>query len=259
MAGAWSTALVGALVLALLAGCGGNKPTGPTATASAAATPTPTASPPDMPAGTRVRFEATDGKPVSGRYTRATRGDAPAVVLLHEIRGGPDQWDPLIPHLHEAGFATLAYQSRQSWSEAERLPDAAGAVRWLRRRPGVDRDRIALVGASIGASTAVLGMATDTRRTAMAAVALSPPDSSDIWALQDHHEYRPHDLLVIADERESVSGKSVLDGAVRSKLVQSERPGHGVALLAEEGVRDALVGWLRDHAALAGSSLGSRP
>jgi BAAT / Acyl-CoA thioester hydrolase C terminal len=253
MAGASSTALVGAFVLALLAGCGGDDQTSPasaptpTPRAAATPTPTPTATPPAMPAESQVRFPATDGKPVRGRYARAPRWNAPAVVLLHEVRGGPEQWEPLIPLLHEAGFATLAYESRPSWAEAERLPDAAGAVRWLRGRPGVDHDRIALVGASIGASTAVLAMATQTGRTATDAVALSPPDSADIWRLQDRDRYRPHDLLLIADERESDSAKGMLDGAVGSKFMQSEGPGHGVALLAEEGVRDALLGWLRDH------------
>ena len=98
-------------------------------------------------------------------------------MLLHEIRGGPNQWDPLVPFLHEAGYATLAYQSRSSTMEAERLPDAIGALRWLRSRPDVDPDRLALVGASIGASTTAYAMATGARKLADAAVALSPPDS----------------------------------------------------------------------------------
>jgi acetyl esterase/lipase len=184
------------------------------------------------------------GEPVTGKYVAAGR-DAPAVVLLHEIRGGPDQWKPLIPYLHEAGFATLAYQSRPSPLEAERLPDALGALRWLRDRPDVDPERIALVGASIGASTAVFAMATGAREQADAAVALSPPDSSDIWALQDDDRYRPHDVLFVSDERESSSVEGMLDGAVRSKAIRSEAPGHGVALLPEPGVHDALLTWLK--------------
>jgi dipeptidyl aminopeptidase/acylaminoacyl peptidase len=131
-----------------------------------------------------VRFPATDGERVEGEYTPAGR-NAPALVLLHEINGGPSQWEPLIPYLHDAGFATLAYRSRPSALESERLPDAIGAVRWLRGRSDVDPRRLGLVGASIGASTAVLAMATEARGTVDAAVALSPVDSSDIWALQD--------------------------------------------------------------------------
>jgi hypothetical protein len=238
-----------ALAASALAGCGDDpaKPNGEAA-ATATATPAPqAASPkPTAPPARRVRFRAADGRPVAASYAPAGR-DAPAVVLLHEIRGGPDQWDTLIPTLHEAGFATLAYKSRAGALESERLPDAVGAVRWLRGRRDVDPKRLALVGASIGASTTVYAMATGTRRTVDAAVALSPPDSGDIWALQGEHRYRPHDVLFVSDEREASSVEGMIDGAVRSKVLQSERSGHGIVLLGEPGVRDALVGWLRER------------
>ena len=250
MAGSRTACLAAALALALVAGCGGDDDDGapaagaPTATATATATPTP--APPDAPAPRKVRFQATDGEPVTGKYTPAGR-DAPAVVLLHQIDGGVDQWEPLIPYLHDAGFATLAYQSRRSALEAERLPDAIGALRWLRSRPDVDPHRVGLVGASIGASTAVLAMATKARRTVDAAVALSPPDSADIWSLQDDDRYRPHDVLFVSDESEASSAEGMMDGAVRSEIIRSEGPGHGVALLPEQGVRDALLAWLDER------------
>jgi dienelactone hydrolase len=120
-------------------------------------------------------------------------------------------------------------------------------VRYLRSRRDVDSRRLALVGASIGASTAVLAMASRARRTVDAAVALSPPDSADIWALQDKGRYRPHDMLLVSDEREAPSAESMLDGALRSKAMRSSRPGHGVALLAEPGVRRALLSWLEER------------
>jgi alpha/beta hydrolase fold len=228
----------------LLAGCGGEPRRSaerPRASATAAATEAP---PPPAPRAATVRFRAADGRPVSAQYT-AAGAHAPGVVLLHEIRGGPDQWDPLIPYLHAAGFATLAYTSRPGVMERERLPDALAAVRWLRARRDVDPRRVGLVGASIGASTTVLAMATGARRTVDAAVALSPPDSADIWRLQDHGRYHPHDLLLVSDKREASAAESMLEGAARSRTLRSENPGHGVALLAEPGVRDALLGWLR--------------
>jgi hypothetical protein len=212
----------------------------------AVTTPSPTATPPPAPRATAVRFRAADGERVTGKFTTAGR-NAPAIVLLHEIRGGPDQWEPLIPYLHEAGFSTLAYQSRPSPLEAERLPDTLGALRWLRGRRDVNPDRLALVGASIGASTTVFAMATGARRTVDAAVALSPPDSADIWSLQDDDRYRPHDVLLVSDDQEADSADGMLDGAVRSKSIRSAGPGHGVALLAEPGVRDALLGWLEER------------
>src|SRR5215218_8319138 len=95
-----------------------------------------------------VRCKASDGRAVSAEYTPAG-ANAPAVVLLHEIRGGVEQWDGLVPQLHAAGFATLAYVSRPAIMERERIRDLLGAVRWLRARDDVDRRRLALVGASI--------------------------------------------------------------------------------------------------------------
>jgi hypothetical protein len=225
-----------ALAAALAAGCGSDD------RLSAARKDAP---PPQPPART-VHFKASDGRPVTAEFTAAGAG-APAVVLLHEIRGGPEQWEPLVPYLHEAGFATLAYMSRASVMERDRIRDALGALRWLRSRPDVDRRRLALVGASIGASTTVFAMAAGPGHTVDAAVALSPPDSPDIWALQDHGRYRPHDLLMVSDERESTAVDGMMEGAVRSKALRSERPGHGVALLAQPAVRAAVVRWLRER------------
>jgi len=252
MAGRWA-AVLGAVTV-MLAGCGGDDDPVAVGTPTASATPTattqatPEASPaPDAPPARRVVLTAADGERAAAQFTPAGRR-APAVVLLHEIRGGPDQWDGLVPYLHEAGFATLAYKSRSSPMEAERMPDLVAALDWLRSRPRqVDPERIGLVGSSIGGSTTVLAMATDARPVADAAVALSPPDSSDIWALQDDGRYRPHDVLFLADDREVASAEDMMDGAVRSEVVTTTVRGHGVVLLAEPEIRDAVVDWLRER------------
>jgi dipeptidyl aminopeptidase/acylaminoacyl peptidase len=246
------TWIAAALVISLAAGCGDDDDGGeqrPAAASTPAATATATpadVAPPDPPRARKVRFRAGDGEPVEGEYTPAGR-DAPALVLLHDINGGPSQFEPLIAYLHDAGFATLAYRSRPSSIESERLRDTVGAVRWLRGRDDVDRRRIGLVGSSIGASTAVLGMATTAGATVDAAVALSPVDSEDIWALQGEGRYRPHDVLFVADEDEAVSAEEMLDGAVRSSFLQSDELGHGVLLVRERGVRDALLAWLDER------------
>jgi hypothetical protein len=39
----------------------------------------------------------------------------------------------------------------------------------------------------------------------------------------------------------------MLDGAVRSRVMRSAGPGHGVALLREPGVREALPAWLDER------------
>jgi hypothetical protein len=243
-----TVALVAAAIMA--AGCGDQAADQardqPRAEATTTTTPATTATPapPQAPPARAVRLRASDGKHVVAQYTPAGKR-APAVVLLHEIRGGPDQWDGLVPYLHAAGFATLAYASRPSPQERDRIRDLLGAVDWLRHRRDVDRRRLALVGASIGASTTVYAMASGTRRTVAAAVALSPPDSADIWRLQDSHRYRPHDVLMISDDRESAAVDGMMDGAIRSKAMRSEHTGHGVVLLGEPQIRAALLDWLK--------------
>ena len=54
-------------------------------------------------------------------------------------------------------------------------------------------------------------------------------------------------MLFVSDEREAASVEGMFEGAVRSEAIRSEAPGHGVVLLAEPGVRDALLRWLEDR------------
>ena len=105
------------------------------------------------------------------------------------------------------------------------------------------------MGASIGASTTVLAMATGARRTVDAAVALSPPDTPDVADLQDAGRYRPHDVLFVSDASESAPVEGMLRGAVRSQALRSREAGHGVRLLKETGVRTALLDWLDERVA----------
>jgi dienelactone hydrolase len=241
----------GFVVAAVVAGCGGDGGSSPETTPAPAATPSPAATaaaaatPTPVP-GRKVRFRATDGRRVEAKFTPAGR-HAPAVVLLHQIDGGVDQFDAFVPALHAAGFATLAYRSRPDISETDRLPDLAGALRWMRAQRGVDRSRIGLVGASIGASTAAVAIADTQRRSLRAAVALSPPDSPDVFALQDAGRYRPHDVLFVSDAHEASAVENAMPGAVRSKAVVAPDAGHGVQLLPLPAVRRQVIGWLRDR------------
>jgi dienelactone hydrolase len=238
--------LVAALACAALAGCGGGGHDHRAAsTATPGAAPAPSATP--APVLSRaVTFRASDGARVRGKFTPAGR-HAPAIILLHEIRGGMDQFDGFLPVLHAAGFATLTYTSRPEISETDRLPDVAGAVRWMRTQPGVDRSRLGVLGASIGASTAVVAIADSQRRNLRAAVALSPPDSPDVFKLQDAGHYKPHDVLYISDRHEASAVENARPGAVRSRAMVAPGAGHGVQLLPLPPVRHAVVGWLHDR------------
>jgi alpha-beta hydrolase superfamily lysophospholipase len=224
------TATAAAVLALLAAGCGGDEP------APRAAAPT----------ALRVQFHASDGEPVRGVYRPA--GDAaPAVVLVNGLVGGPDQWDAFTPALHDAGFATLAYDGRGGVDETELVKEVRGAVDFLRRRRDVDAQRLGIVGSSVGASTAVLAMTTRAGRDLRAAVALSPPAAPAFDALRAAHRYHPRDVLFVSDLRERPTVRPLTRGAIGARTVESEMAGHGVALLDSEGYREVALDWLEQH------------
>ena len=108
-------------------------------------------------AGARdVVFRASDGVRLAGWYAPGRNGGA--VILAHGSHG--DRADTLA-HMRlvaRAGFAVLAYDARGHGRSAGRTnalgwqgaPDVAGAVAFLRRQPGVDPGRIAMLGLSMG-------------------------------------------------------------------------------------------------------------
>jgi fermentation-respiration switch protein FrsA (DUF1100 family) len=114
-----------------------------------------------LPGARDVLFPATDGVRLSGWYVPGRNGAA--VIVLH---GSHNTRADTLRHLRlvvAAGYAALAYDARghgRSGGQVNALgwgadPDVAGAVRFLRRQQGVDPDRIAALGLSMGAEEAL--------------------------------------------------------------------------------------------------------
>jgi pimeloyl-ACP methyl ester carboxylesterase len=108
-----------------------------------------------------VTFMAADGVRLAGWYVPGRNGAA--VVLMH---GSHNSRADTLRHLRlvvAAGYAALAYDARghgRSGGQTNALgwhadPDVTGAVQFLRRQHGVDPNRIAALGLSMGAEEAL--------------------------------------------------------------------------------------------------------
>ncbi len=114
-----------------------------------------------LPGARDVTFAAGDGTRLSGWYVPG-RGDA-AVILMHGSHGTRTATLPHLRMLATAGYGVLAFDARghgRSGGQTNALgwrgaDDVAGAVDFLRRQPGVNPDKIAALGLSMGAEQAL--------------------------------------------------------------------------------------------------------
>jgi len=122
-----------------------------------------------------VRIATANGKTLHAWFIPAPGAAAlaPAVILVHGWGGNAALMLPLARPLHEAGYAMLFVDARchgasddDAFASLPRFAeDAEHAFAWLSGRTGVDPQRIALLGHSVGAG-AVLFAASRTPRVA---------------------------------------------------------------------------------------------
>jgi len=126
-----------------------------------------------------LRLQTPDDVGLATAYYPASGADdaAPAVVFLHSLGGNRDEWGSLPLLLQHNGIAVLNFDFRGHGESTRRITDAGPqlvdhqnftqrdfqsllldvntAVNWLEKQPGIDKNRIVLIGASLGANLAV--------------------------------------------------------------------------------------------------------
>ena len=207
--------------------------------------------------GRAVTFPSLDGTTLSGELYEASSRPAPAVVLIHMLTRNKSDWDSIANRIQDAGMTALAIDLRGHGSSAgspQALPDMVQDVRaaaeWLSSRPGVRPGSVGLVGASLGASLALL-----------AAVEL--PFVRTIGLVSPSLDYRglrtdtgllkklgARSLWLAASAEDPLALRTLRDFASEPsgprEQVVSSAAGHGATLLNADGdVVRALVDWLR--------------
>jgi pimeloyl-ACP methyl ester carboxylesterase len=128
-----------------------------------------------------VGFDASDGVRLGGWFVPSgADGPSPAVAFVHgwlwnrlgNVAGQvpvPDKDVDFLPAtkaLHDAGYHVLLFDLRNHGESARKLPitygvreayDVQGALAYLRSREDVDKDRLGLLGCSMGANACLYG------------------------------------------------------------------------------------------------------
>jgi pimeloyl-ACP methyl ester carboxylesterase len=218
-------------------------------------TPTPAPTQPSFP----MQFVADDGLSIAGIYYAAPTRPAPTVLLLHMAGSNKGAWGLFGPQLQAAGHNVLAIDLRGSgdtggkpdWSKAPQ--DISGVLARLVALPGVDAQRISIIGADVGANLAV-GACADSP-TCKAVVMLSPMlDSQGINAADALPRYGNRPLLIVASrgDRASVDASTALDKLSKGdhRLIVQDGGEHGTALLdAHPDLAGTIAQWLAAHGA----------
>jgi pimeloyl-ACP methyl ester carboxylesterase len=191
---------------------------------------------------------------IQGTYYRPAAVDAPGVVLLHMLGRNRGDWDTFARQLQDAGYGVIAIDLRgHGESEGERewdkmTQDAAIAASFIRSRPEINPDRIALIGASIGANIAINYGAQDPE---VAGVALLSPGLNyrGVTTEDAVKQYGVRPLFIAASSEDDYAAKSArkLDSLAQGphQLLILENQGHGTQMLGKDnGLEEALQQWL---------------
>lgn len=224
-----------------------------------------------------VKFTTADGvEIVADFYAPKTDTPAPTVILLHMYRSSRAAWKPLIPHLHDAGFAVLALDLRGHGGSvnprSERLAqravdrdpglfnamhgDVFAAYEFLSKQPQCDLSRLALVGASVGCSVALDYARQD--RSVDAVVCLSPGEGylgvDSLSHMTQIAEKGGRAVLLMAAPGER-KACDALQAVYKEATVEITSPGskdgdkaHGTNLFGQvDGIEKRVAGFLVSH------------
>ena len=222
-----------------------------------------------------ISFKTSDGVTIAGTFYRPERlrmEKVPIVLLVHALGRTRADWAEFARECTTEGYCALAIDLRghgeslsfggqlRSWQEFTEFDfkamerDLKGAVDWLKARREANEDRIAIVGASIGANLAINYSITD--RRVRTVVLLSPGlNYRGVETLYAAEHYGTRAIMIVASENDKPSGTdaAALYDAVEKQASQPKLkmyPGslHGTNLINGESKLDRIIfAWFGNH------------
>jgi dienelactone hydrolase len=206
--------------------------------------------------GVREEIEASDGLYLVGTYYSPIDIPPPwpGVILLHMLWGNRTSWDDYARQLASAGYAVFTLDMRGhgetgglvNWELAEN--DIQQIWNNLSTKPDIDPDRMALVGASIGANMALIAGANE--KGVRTVVLLSPGlNYAGVTTEAAMEAYGDRPVLIVASQEDTYSANSsskLEENALGDvKLVMYQDARHGIHMFAEDtGLGELIFEWL---------------
>ncbi|MBN1429535.1 MAG: alpha/beta fold hydrolase [Anaerolineae bacterium] len=266
--------IVWAVLSVCLSACAGStipeSPQMPTPTSDETTT-SPTTSRPQVPVSALepqpIQFQSADGIQLAGTYWPPAQSPAPGILLMHMMGKTKESWEILPALLQGIGmvhdgtqpsYAVLAFDFRghgeSSGDAADRqkmLEDAQAALAYFQSLPGVDPQRIVMIGASVGADAAV----DICGQGCIGAISLSPgsflgPNYNDALAA-----VKDKPVLCVASENDSHSletcreGEQVGMSTYQMQLYQGDAHGTDMFAITDQQpmLTDLIFEWLTAH------------
>lgn len=209
--------------------------------------------------GERVEIEGIDGLKLVG--TLYTPGDSPSpwpvVILLHMMWGDRSSWEDFAIQLTDAGYAVFTVDMRGHGDTGGELDwelagnDLQQVWNYLGARPDIDEDRMAVLGASIGANLALVTGADNSN--ARTVVLLSPGlNYAGVETRDPLLTYGERPILIVASQEDTYaadsSGRLEEIALGETRLVMYQGAGHGLHMFDREpGLADLIISWLDEY------------
>ena len=183
--------------------------------------------------------------------------DGEVVVLLHGFPQTPQSWDRVVPHLHEAGYRTLAPAQRgyspgarptgrKAYATDELVEDARALI----EAAGVERAHV--VGHDWGAAVA-WGLAAAHPDRVASLTALSVPHTGAFLRAMTHGPQLPHSWYMLAFQVPGLAerfvgpgtpgGRARFTGVMRKAGMPGDSVQRSATVLSDPGAFTAAVNW----------------
>jgi pimeloyl-ACP methyl ester carboxylesterase len=220
----------------------------------------------DQTSGEGLSLETFDGVELYAAFDipEGVQAPIPVALLLHGYGEDHTVWAPLRERLLQRGWAVLALDLRghgqsltrgaatirpqESWrTDSQQFPlDLQPALDYLRTRPRLDSNRIAVIGFDVGAQLALI--ASERFREVSTAVAIDPNLDQALSMAGTARAFAPRTTFIVAaPDGEGERVREAVSGASRLTVIDPAPPRAqtGVWLDADDLV-EQIVRWLRD-------------